>query len=243
MRTGEPPDGRSRGLVKASGVLLYACAQFVVLTIAAMLAYPGGNAQDAGAKGYSFFENFFSDLGQTWVLYGGAHTPNRVSWPLFVVALVTVGLALAWSAWPIGRRLSASRAGATVIGLAGVVAGAGFIGVAINPWNLRLPLHMTCVKVAFGGLLVFMIAVAVEAARGRWPRWFVAVGWVYAAALSAYFVDLLWGPGIDTPAGAQIQAVAQKLIVYLSIVCVSIIAWAIRRSAVAREAEAGRHQS
>jgi hypothetical protein len=213
-------------------VLLYACAQFVVLTLAAMLFYPGGNAQNASAQGYSFFENFFSDLGQSWVRYGNAHTPNPVSWPLFVVALVTVGLALAWAAWPIGRVLAdGDRVAANVIGLAGLVAGVGFIGVALNPWNLRLAIHMTSVKVAFFGLLVFMVAVAVEAARNAWPRWLVVVGWLYAAALAAYFADLLWGPGIDTPAGAQIQAVAQKAIVYLSIACVSAIAWGISRRA------------
>ena len=223
---------RSSVVARSCGVLLYACAQFAVLTVVAMLVYPGGNAQDPTAKGYSFFENFFSDLGQTWVLYGGLRTPNRVSWPLFVVAMVTVGLALAWSSWPIGRELSGGRGvGALVIGLSGLVAGAGFIGVALNPWNLRLSIHMTFVKIAFGGLLVFMVAAAVEAARHRWPKWFVAVGWVYAAALAAYFADLLWGPGIDTAAGAQIQAVAQKAIVYLSVACVSVIAWEIRRRA------------
>jgi hypothetical protein len=225
----EQVDG-ARGVRVACRVLLYASAQFVVLTVAAMLVYPGGNAQDPTAVGYSFFENFFSDLGQTWVRYGNAHTANPVASPLFVVALVTVGLAVAWAAWPIGRCLGAGgRVGPLVIGLAGLIAGAGFIGVALNPWNLRLGLHMTFVKTAFLGLLVFMLAVAVEAARHHWPRWFVVVGWVYSAALAAYFVDLLYGPSIATRSGAQIQAVSQKAIVYLSIVCLSVIAWEVRR--------------
>ena len=101
-------DRGSRGVRTACAVLLYASAQFVVLTVAAMLAYPGGNAQDPRAAGYSFFENFFSDLGQTWVRYGNLRTPNPVSFPLFVVALVTVGLAIAWAAWPGTRGTSGS---------------------------------------------------------------------------------------------------------------------------------------
>ena len=222
-----------RGGRGACRFLLYAAAQFFVLTMTAMALYPGGNAQDPAQRGYSFFENFFSDLGQTSVRYSAARPANTVSMVLFVIALVTVGVAVVVAAWPIGVAVSAPRGrlGALVIGLAGSLAGAGFIGVAANPWNLRLGVHIIAVKVAFFGLLVLMVAVAVQAARNRWPRWFVALGWVYALALAAYFADLLWGPGISTSQGALVQSVSQKAIVYLSIACLSAIAWGVIRYA------------
>jgi hypothetical membrane protein len=46
-------------------VALAGCIQFVLLTIIAMLAYPGGMHPAIASTGYNFFENFFSDLGGT----------------------------------------------------------------------------------------------------------------------------------------------------------------------------------
>jgi hypothetical protein len=46
-------------------LVLAGCALFVVLTVAAMLAYPGGTATDPTTSGYSFFANVLSELGMT----------------------------------------------------------------------------------------------------------------------------------------------------------------------------------
>ena len=43
--------------------VMVGCIQFVVLTVIAMVFYPGGTHGDPTTKGYSFFRNFFSDLG------------------------------------------------------------------------------------------------------------------------------------------------------------------------------------
>jgi len=66
--------------------------QFVVLTLLAMLFYPGGTKTDPTTPGYSFFRNFFSELGLTRG-YGGQ--PNTISTALFVVSLTVTGIALA----------------------------------------------------------------------------------------------------------------------------------------------------
>lgn len=232
--------GAQRNTVWACRALLYAALQFVALTVAAMWAYPGGNASDPAAVGYRFLDNFFSDLGQTWVLYGGLHTPNATSSALFIVAMATVGVALAWAAWPIGRAVSGGRGGvvAFAVGAWGTVAGVAFVAVAAIPWNLALGPHMYAVKTAFLALLVFMALVVVEQARNGWPAWNLAIGVVYTLALGAYFADLMWGPSITTPGGAHIQAVAQKVIVYLSIGGLGALAWAVLQRQRAQRAAA-----
>jgi len=224
-----------RSGVAATTALCAAAGAFVVLTVAAMALYPGGSYSDPGSSGYRFFGNFFSDLGQTAVMYGHRNTPNVASCILFVLAMVAVSVSLAWAAWPIGTIVSGPKSvGAWVIGISGTLAAFGFLGVALNPWNLRYPVHMAFVKVAFGFLFVFMAAVAAEQVRHRWPLRDIAVGAGYSAALLAYFVNLQVAK-LDTSAAVMTQSVLQKAIVYLSILCLSLIAWVVRARALAAE--------
>jgi len=55
----------------------------VALAGIAMLLYPGGTLHDPSTTGYSFFQNFLSDLGGT-VAWGGQ--PNYLSAFLFVTS-------------------------------------------------------------------------------------------------------------------------------------------------------------
>ncbi|MDQ2713331.1 MAG: hypothetical protein M3Z08_00285, partial [Chloroflexota bacterium] len=40
------------------------CLLFLLLTVIAMLLYPGGTMANHHSQGYTFFLNFFSDLGR-----------------------------------------------------------------------------------------------------------------------------------------------------------------------------------
>ncbi len=123
---------------KPFGFTLYASAQFVLLTVAAMLLYPGGTVADPEASRYRFFHNFFSDLGRTVTSDGEANTLSAL---LFVIALSGAGLSLVWFFLAAPRLLRRSRAGRalSVLGsLFGVVSGLAFVGVAWTPANLWL---------------------------------------------------------------------------------------------------------
>ena len=75
----------------AFGITMVGCIQFVVLTTVAMFFYPGGTHADHSTVGYSFWSNFFSDLGLITAHSGDA---NTVSFSLFVTALSLAALAL-----------------------------------------------------------------------------------------------------------------------------------------------------
>jgi hypothetical protein len=62
----------------------------VVLTGAAMVVYPGGTMRNPGTNGYSFFQNFLSDLGAR-VAWGGRQ--NRASAVLFGAGFAILALA------------------------------------------------------------------------------------------------------------------------------------------------------
>ena len=61
------------------------CGLFVVLTLVAMLVYPGGSHDDPAHAGYSFAHNFFSDLGLRQAHNG---QPNPLAGTLFFIALL-----------------------------------------------------------------------------------------------------------------------------------------------------------
>ena len=73
-------------------VSMAVCIIFVVLTAVGMLIYPGGTEADHSTAGYSFFQNFFSDLGRTEAWSGES---NPISMGLFIAALSLAGAMLA----------------------------------------------------------------------------------------------------------------------------------------------------
>ncbi len=70
--------------MNAANALIYSIITFVVLTTIAMLCYPGGNFFDHSSIGYSFWENFYSDLGRYKTFSGGN---KNISTFFFVIAV------------------------------------------------------------------------------------------------------------------------------------------------------------
>jgi hypothetical membrane protein len=213
------------------GWVVAGSGQFVVLTLVAMLAYPGGTVTDPTTTGYSFFRNFFSDLGRTVSPLG---MPNTVAAVLFATALALAGLALVlFSAImpSLLRRPPAARVFGLCGSLFGVLAGLSFVGVACTPANLFLPAHKTFVQVAF--LCFFVAALGYTVASllaDAYPGRYAAVSALFTGLLAAYVWLLFFGPGLDSPQGLVIQATGQKIIAYAAIVAVLVQAVGARRA-------------
>ena len=217
------------------GFALLACATFLILTTLAMTFYPGGTALDAGSHGYQLGHNFFSDLGRTTARNGA---PNPVAAPLFKAALSAAGAALAIFHIGLARALwrSAEKrvlladCAIVLLGAGGVAAGAGFVGVALNPANLRPALHLSCVIWAFRFfLLASLLSGFIVSRRPLFPRALVWLVGAFAALLFAYLVLIVRGPSTATASGLAIQATSQKIIVYAAIACVAAQSWTMRK--------------
>ncbi|MGD8625043.1 MAG: hypothetical protein PVF47_20690 [Anaerolineae bacterium] len=215
---------RSLGWVAAS------CGQFVVLTLVAMLVYPGGTVADPATKGYSFFRNFFSDLGRTVT---PRSEPNTVSLALFVVALTLAGLGLAlfFLTMPsLFRRPRPARVCSLAGSSFGVVAGLSFAGVAFTPANLVLPVHALFVQVAFLSFFVATLGYTAAIVLAQdYPRRHLAIFGAFALLLAGYLWLLFFGPELDSPQGLLIQATGQKIIVYAAVLSVGLQAVGARR--------------
>jgi hypothetical protein len=210
---------------------------FLVLTSVAMLFYAGGTITDATTSGYSFFHNFFSELGLTKTHAG---QPNTISAVLFVTALTLAGAGVIgfFIAFPQFFMQSSAEKWLSGMGsLSGIMTGIGFIGVAVTPVDLHQEIHLFFVFWAFRTfpLAVFCYAIAILLGR-QYPKRFALVFIAFGILLTLYLLFLEKGPDIHTPEGMIIQAVGQKIIVYASIISLLIQAFGAKK--VARESVA-----
>lgn len=200
-----------------SRLLLYSSLQFVLLSFGAMLFYPGGAMYQPNARHYLFFQNFFSDLGATLTR---RHENNAISLVLFVVGLTAIGISLVVAS-PVWKRVIARPGRAKLFGHAAqilsVLAGVCYIGIAATPWNLVLGPHMLFVQGAFSLLLGFVICLTAMQIQNDWPWRYLASNLVYIVILGGYVFILFDGPNLETLHGLIFQVVAQKIIVYISI--------------------------
>lgn len=206
--------------------VFYASAQFIVLTVIAMLLYPGGNFADKEATHYRLFQNFFSDLGGTHTVAGVSNYPSMV---LFIIALCTVGIAMiCFSTTPkvyLGKKrgsLTQKCASASL-----VFGGICFILVALIPWNVNFAAHLFFVKLAFSLLPLYVLCSLILQIQSRWPRSYQLANFFYLVCLVIYLSILFFGPPLGQKEGLEIQAIAQKCIVYASIVLLGYQAWGI----------------
>ena len=207
-------------------IVVIGCGLFVLLTVAAMFAYPGGTFTGETTTGYNFFRNFFSDLGRVTAPNGQL---NTVSMILFLTALTLVGIGLVLFFIAFRNFFMTDRLGnwlsllGTVIG---VISGLCFVGIALAPYDLFFDIHY---QLVFWAFRTFLFAVGIYAyvifRQNAYPRRYGWIFIVFTVFLAAYLILLTYGPEANTPAGLVIQATGQKVIVYVSIISVMAQAW------------------
>ena len=206
--------------------VMWGCGIFVVLTFITMLIYPGGTRFDPGASGYTFFQNFFSELGFT-VTRGGL--PNPIAAPLFFIALTMAGLGLVLFFVVSPQFFWRSRLLKMLSSFGsffGIVSGLAYVGIALTPANLLPAPHREFVLLAFRAFLpaVLFYILAIVLHR-EYPNRFAGVYLIFAGLLAAYILLITRGPDIDTAQGVLIQATGQKIIVYAAIITILIQSW------------------
>ncbi|MCE9598876.1 MAG: hypothetical protein K8S54_12995 [Spirochaetia bacterium] len=194
---------------------------FFVLTIAAMLAYPGGRIGHPESVGYSFWLNFFSDLGRARTFAGG---PKLLSYMLFSFAVICAGVTgvLYFAAFPEFFKRSNDRKLVQIGSLAGIVSSFCFVGIGMTPWDIYQKTHLACVYSGFTSLLITVLCYVPAMLRTNiLPNFYAYTYASFAIVLAGYLGILFFGPRA-ADSGLAIQATGQKIVVYSQIVCMLI---------------------
>jgi hypothetical protein len=199
------------------------CGVFILLTSVAMLTYTGGAVDNHAAKGYSFTRDFLSNLGMITALSGN---PNWVSAVLFFISLAAAGTCLVVFFILFRRFFQAThfeKVLSLIGSILGVLAGISFIGIAFAPADIARPAHVQFVMWAFRLFpLAVLCYVPVMFVDKRYPKVYAWVFAIFCLLLIGYYLLLTNGPDFTSPQDLVIQAVGQKIIVYISIISIFV---------------------
>lgn len=138
---------------KAFLFVILGCTVYVILIFLAMAFYPGGTPTNPNTHGYTFWENYLSDLGRVESFSG---KNNIVSMILFTIALTFWGISLipfflALRSLFVESKLE--RILSTIGSILGVIAAICLIGIAYTPADILGLLHIIFVYIGYSSLL------------------------------------------------------------------------------------------
>lgn len=209
---------------------------FIFTTVACMFIYTGGTKFDHSAEGYTFLNNFFSDLGRIKSWSGNS---NYLSSALFCFACSFVSVSLI-----IYFKISLDffhqsnptykyiKLGAGL----GILAALHFLGIGFTPGDILRDIHMYCVYVAFGSvILTGACYIPVVYNTNGFHNYYGHVLVAYLITTSVYFMIISIGPPLDNPQGLQFQVISQKIIIYIMMMNMSIQGYAMYQYAKRKE--------
>jgi len=142
------------------------CILFLILTILAMLFYPGGNRDDGMAPGFNLWFVTLSDLGRDFAIND---VSNTLSQALFLTGFIILGLSLVvfYIILDMFYKDSKKIKWLSLTGLIlGIISGVLYIYIAITPVDIDIHLHNKFIYSAapfkFGALICFTIVTFVD---------------------------------------------------------------------------------
>jgi len=200
---------------KIAYITMFGIIQFIILSVLAMVVFPGGTREDALIEGYSFPFNKFSDLGM-WQTYAGGS--NLASFLLFNISLVICGLCLIpYVVFSAKYFISQDFPKFLVIlgAFAGIVASLGFVGVGVTPRDVLYEYHHMAEISAF--LAIFIMSLIYMLLIFKDKNYSNKYTIVYAICVICQFLFLFVVFNVFVPSLA-FDCITQKLIVYLQLV-------------------------
>ena len=206
--------------------------QYIVLTAIAMFFYTGGNLIDPSSPGYSFWTNFFSDLGRTVSLSG---KPNLISFTIFMITALILGISFTFyiCLFPsLFKQNKKSRTIAVIGSLIGFIFCIGLFGTILTPWDLLYKEHLLFANIFnISGLLVlvfYSIAILLEK---NYPNKFAIALILLLIIGITYSIILINLPKNLNLQTLTIQATSQKFSQYFFLICFSFQGFGAKKQA------------
>ena len=185
-----------------------------------MTIYPGGTIHNHSLETYSFFTNYFSDLGRTRTFDG---TSNWACHTLFKTALTISGICimLFFITLPSFFENGLTKVIAILATFFGIIAGACYIGLSWLPYDVEFWAHRYFVQAGFISFLLMSLFYASAIFRDEiYPNKY---GWgflMFMMILAPQILIMIYGPRSWTsPDALFLQATSQKVVVYSQILC------------------------
>jgi len=176
------------------------------------MRYPGGTVLDESSRGYSFSQNFLSDLGGTVAFNGERNVGGAV---LMGAAIIIGVVVLAGALVGTIRFLSSSpraRIFARLAAVAGALVCVGYLGVALAPIDRAWTLHRLSTLVASHAFPVATALLGIATRRDGRFRTRAMTGWVTLTLVLAGFIAVAYlGPDVSTQFGLVTRVLAQKI--------------------------------
>ena len=153
--------------------------QFLFCVHAAMDCYPGGTIADKDSIGYSWSENWLSDLGRRKAVNG---FDNVTSATYFNRSIIILGATLLLFFVVSIRAFEERTIGSIATALAGLLASVGLIGIGLTPVDVAYELHITSLLVWIIPMLCLGVVFSYECFTGE--GWF---GWIIGIATAVLF--------------------------------------------------------
>jgi hypothetical membrane protein len=196
---------------------------FIILNIAAMLLYPGSTYRDNLTTGYSFTENFLSDLGRTLTFSGEI---NFISAQLFNMSLILAGAVFTLFYLHVRKVFNKEnlRTLAFIGSFFGILGGLSLVGIGLTPADLYLDLHIICANWLFRFMCIASLFYTVVIFRHSALKNKYAAGYmVFTISILLYILISELGPDPKISHFALVlQVVSQKIILFIFMVSIYI---------------------
>ena len=199
----------------------YSMLVFVCFNIISMITYPGGSVNNKlplndinAQKGYSFFYNFFSDLGMT-VSHSG--DINLLSCFLFNFSLIVIGICFFMLFYKVGDVFIGNKWLSKIGTFCGMLSGLCFIGVALTPSNIFLQWHIIFAEWIFRFLFIgsFIYSILIFKTRNFDNKYaFSFILFAFMVLVYIYISQFYLGDVRLHPEDLAPHVISQKLIAF-----------------------------
>jgi len=209
-------------------LLTFSCILFLLSTSIGMLFFPGGTILNHHTKGYSFFSNFFSELGR-WRTFNGE--TKWISFFSFEVALLFHSVAMFvfnLQFLKVTHSKQINKGAYYIALISGCIFPFFLTGIALTPCDLYLHYHMNFVYATFGTLIPLSFAYTILIRQHPLlPNKYGDTMLIIVIAIALYLLLMIFGPSprkVD-----YIQQTAQKVIVYSMVFCLLYLSSGCRK--------------
>ncbi len=198
---------------------------FIILNFLAMLTYPGGILHDSSTIGYSFVNNFLSDLGR-FISWNGSH--NFFANLFFNSSMIITGIIFAFYFYNLRQIFnlqSTLLSYLSIIGsFTGILGGLSMVGVGLTPSDLYFTTHLDFAHWLFRFFFIAsfsytIIILKTDLIENKYVSGFC----IFAILILSYIIFSEFGPDArESLSTLKMQVVAQKAILLCFIIAVYI---------------------